>query len=478
MLSGLTLRWQNFTNALAAQTSGTIDDWVKARVAQHQQEDYLLWFDSAADNHPNSRFHILLRRPQFFLQATERGAKVLLNAHAAADAERLQSYCSDRSLLQAANAILVDLQAAISVEPHTELPFNGGFAGYLSYDLGRQIEHLPALNPTEYQLPYAGLGFYTEALVVDKQRQQLWVLAADGHHQAYFDSWLNKASAGATRPFTLTAPWQSNLSRAQYSDRFARVQAYLTAGDCYQINLAQRFSAAYEGSEWQAYDALRRVNGAPFSAFMRLPQSAILSVSPERFLAVDRQRRVETKPIKGTRPRHPDPQQDQRQQEQLRASAKDQAENLMIVDLLRNDLSRSCAPGSIEVPHLFAIESFPAVHHLVSTVVGTLGANNTAFDLFEGAFPGGSITGAPKVRAMEIIEELEPNRRACYCGSMAYFSLCGASDSSITIRTLLAEQNTLYCWAGGGLVIDSEDAAEYQETLDKVARILPVLEQP
>ncbi|MDF4536337.1 aminodeoxychorismate synthase component I, partial [Vibrio parahaemolyticus] len=223
----------------------------------------------------------------------------------------------------------------------------------------------------------------------------------------------------------------------------------------------------YTGSEWQAYLKLEKGNQAPFSAFLRLPQGAILSVSPERFLQVC-DRVIETKPIKGTRPRHADKQQDALLKQDLVSAEKDQAENLMIVDLLRNDIGRVAKPGSVHVPKLFDVESFPAVHHLVSTIRATLDEQYQAADLLRACFPGGSITGAPKVRAMEIIEELEPHRRSAYCGSIGYLSRHGKMDTSITIRTLVAYQKQLYAWAGGGLVADSEGAAEYQETLDKL----------
>ena len=274
--------------------------------------------------------------------------------------------------------------------------------------------------------------------------------------------------------FQLTTPWQSNMQPEQYHEKFEQVQNYLLSGDCYQINLAQRFSAEYTGNEFQAYCALRQENKAPFSAFLRFENSAILSISPERFLRlVDN--KVQSKPIKGTRPRHENAAIDQANADELQNASKDKAENLMIVDLLRNDISRVCTPGSVKVPALFVIESFPAVHHLVSTVEGELNPKYDANDLLRAAFPGGSITGAPKIRAMDIIEELEPNQRSVYCGSIGYISACGNMDTSITIRTLVCHQQQIHCWAGGGVVIDSNVDSEYQETYDKVNKILPIL---
>ncbi|WP_404399596.1 aminodeoxychorismate synthase component I [Idiomarina seosinensis] len=478
MSDGLTLTWQNLTSEVppaALQHSQQLDNWVEQCFAGRRYEPFALWLDSAANEHSDSRYHVLLRRPQFVLSADDYTTRIevmrrQLAMPGALDAE------DERPLLKLAADLLQHLQQQIVTPPQSELPFCGGFAGILGYDLGRQTEALPCENdPDEYQTATACLGFYTEAIVVDKQTRTLWVLAPGRQHQQWLHSWLESAPPGDDK-FELTSRWQSNMTESQYQQKFNQVKAYLRAGDTYQINLAQRFSANYKGDEWQAYQKLRRLNQAPFSAFMRLPDSCLLSVSPERFLAVDKTGKVQTKPIKGTRPRSANPEQDQYQRQRLLESEKDHAENLMIVDLLRNDLSRSCRPGTIDVPKLFAIESFPAVHHLVSTVTGQLQSAAGALDLMRRAFPGGSITGAPKIRAMEIIEELEPHRRSVYCGSIAYFSLDGSSDSSITIRTLLAEQGRLFCWAGGGLVIDSECAAEYQETLDKVAHILPLLE--
>ncbi|WP_224142403.1 aminodeoxychorismate synthase component I, partial [Escherichia coli] len=214
----------------------------------------------------------------------------------------------------------------------------------------------------------------------------------------------------------------------------AQIHDYLHAGDCYQINLTQRFSARYQGDEWQAFLRLNAQNRAPFSAFIRLPDSAILSVSPERFLQLE-QKQISTRPIKGTLPRLADPQADKIQAQKLADSKKDQAENLMIVDLMRNDVGRVALAGSVRVPELFVVEPFPAVHHLVSTITATLPETLNATDLLRACFPGGSITGAPKIRAMQIIEELEPHRRNAYCGSIGYISCCGNMDTSITIRT-------------------------------------------
>ncbi|HDZ8844867.1 TPA: aminodeoxychorismate synthase component I [Aeromonas veronii] len=357
----------------------------------------------------------------------------------------------------------------------THLPFIGGALGLFGYDLGRRFERLPVQAAADIAVPDMAVGIYDWALLRNLATGD-WQLVHWGDEAGLANrlAWLEQQQAKPAPAFALLGAWQSNMSRAEYGEKFARIQAYLAAGDCYQINLTQRFSAPYQGDEWQAYCLLATANKAPFSAFIRLPESALLSLSPERFLLLDG-RHIETKPIKGTRPRHPDPAIDRQVAQELAQADKDRSENLMIVDLLRNDIGRVGRPGSVSVPHLFAVESFPAVHHLVSTIHGELDARWQGVDLLRACFPGGSITGAPKIRAMEIIEELEPQRRNAYCGSIGYLSQHGRMDTSICIRTLIAEAGRLHCWAGGGIIADSDADSEYQETYDKVARILPPL---
>ncbi|MFQ1875742.1 aminodeoxychorismate synthase, component I [Aeromonas veronii] len=357
----------------------------------------------------------------------------------------------------------------------THLPFIGGALGLFGYDLGRRFERLPVQAAADIAVPDMAVGIYDWALLRNVATDD-WQLVHWGDKAGLAKrlAWLEQQQAKPAPTFALQGSWQSNMSRAEYGEKFARIQEYLTAGDCYQINLTQRFSAPYQGDEWQAYCLLATANKAPFSAFIRLPESALLSLSPERFLLLDG-RHIETKPIKGTRPRHPDPAIDRQVARELAQADKDRSENLMIVDLLRNDIGRVSRPGSVSVPHLFAVESFPAVHHLVSTIHGELDARWQGVDLLRACFPGGSITGAPKIRAMEIIEELEPQRRNAYCGSIGYLSQHGRMDTSICIRTLIAEAGRLHCWAGGGIIADSDADSEYQETYDKVARILPPL---
>ncbi|KLN64794.1 aminodeoxychorismate synthase component 1 [Vibrio sp. VPAP30] len=365
----------------------------------------------------------------------------------------------------------VQAQRLPDIEYSGELPFVGGVLGYFAYDLGRRVERLPSIAEQDLVSPDMAIGLYDWAMIVDHQEKSAFVVGVETESRW---QWLCAQETKSNGTFTLSDEWTSNMTKTSYIDKFNQVQEYLRSGDCYQINLAQRFSAPYQGGEWQAYQKLEQVNQGPFSAFIRTEQGAILSVSPERFLQL-KERQIETKPIKGTRPRSADPLTDRNAAVELAHAEKDQAENLMIVDLLRNDVGRVAKPGSVHVPKLFDIESFPAVHHLVSTICAELDTQYSASDLLKASFPGGSITGAPKIRAMEIIEELEPHRRSAYCGSIGYISRHGRMDTSITIRTLVAENGTIHVWAGGGLVADSQCESEYQETLDKLSRILPVL---
>jgi para-aminobenzoate synthetase component 1 len=357
-----------------------------------------------------------------------------------------------------------------------DLPFAGGLIGYLAYDFGRRLERFDVAATDDLHLPDAQLGLYAWALISDHQLQtsQLMFHPAlpDDERQRLIALFEAPAAREHGKSFSLAHAMTADWSPSQYRAAFERIQTYIHAGDCYQINLTQRFRAPFQGDEWAAYQALRAACPTPFSAFMPLAGGgALLSLSPERFIQA-RRGRVEARPIKGTRPRGRTPAEDAVNGAELLASAKDRAENLMIVDLLRNDLGRTCRIGSVAVPQLFALESYPNVHHMVSSVTGELAAGKDALHLIEGSFPGGSITGAPKIRAMQIIDEVEPHRRAFYCGSMLYLDVRGEMDSSIAIRSLLVKNGQVTCWGGGAVVADSRWEDEYAESLTKVRVLL------
>ena len=361
------------------------------------------------------------------------------------------------------------------------LPFYGGAIGYFAYDLARRLERLPSLAHDEENIPEMVIGIYDWAVIVDHLERRSWLVGL-GRDPSTLARWPHLCHSFSQIPiinwphenFSVISETRSNLDRPAYTQAFRRIQHYIREGDCYQVNLAQRFSAECKGSPWTAYETLRHINPAPFSAFLNFPSVQILSSSPERFLKCA-DGTVETKPIKGTRPRSPNPEEDMYSLQALQESLKDRAENLMIVDLLRNDIGKNCQPGSVHVPHLFATESYTTVHHLVSTVRGKLVSGQHALDLLRGCFPGGSITGAPKIRAMEIIEELEPHRRGIYCGSIGYIGYDGNMDSNIAIRTLIHSDRRIRFYAGGGITVDSDAEKEYQECYHKAAAMLTLL---
>lgn len=374
---------------------------------------------------------------------------------------------------------IVEEHLAETLAEPAELPFFGGAIGFFSYDLGRRIERLPTTAARDLDVPELYIGIYDWAAVVDHHDQRAWVVCPEDS-AVDLGSWAKRLDykqpvtpAAFATNFQVVEPAEADISFDEYARQFARIKDYIKNGDCYQVNYAQRFTAAVEGRPWDAYRRLRNLNAAPFSAYIKLQDATVLSSSPERFLKLEKGL-VETKPIKGTAPRSDDVLADKALAEKLASSEKDRAENVMIVDLMRNDIGKSCAIGSVEVSKLFAIESFAKVHHLVSTVNGRLAENKTATDLLRGCFPGGSITGAPKLRAMEIIEELEPTRRSVYCGAIGYIGFDGTMDTNIAIRTLLHQDDHMYCWAGGGIVADSGLNSEYQESLDKAAAMLDV----
>ncbi|MFZ2302900.1 MAG: aminodeoxychorismate synthase component I [Gallionella sp.] len=363
----------------------------------------------------------------------------------------------------------------------TDVPFAGGALGYWGYDLARRMMVLPDIAQAVGQLPDMAIGIYDWAVVLDHRQHTARLVS----HQRFAETAqllpqiLSRLQSGLPLPsdtFRVHGEITSNFTHDNYAAAFATVQDYLRAGDCYQVNLAQCFSVEADGDAFCAYLALRCLSPAPYSAFLNLPQAQILCASPERFVSVQNGK-VETRPIKGTRPRGSDMQQDRLLAEELHKHPKDRAENLMIVDLLRNDLGKSCVAGSVRVPRLFEVESFANVHHLVSTVEGRLAAGRDALNVLCDCFPGGSVTGAPKLRAMQIIEQLEPGRRGVYCGAIGYVGFDGNMDSNIAIRTLVYGGGKVDCWAGGGIVADSNLEEEYQETLHKASAMLRLLRQ-
>ena len=366
-------------------------------------------------------------------------------------------------------------------------PFQGGIAGYIGYDWGAALERVtrPSADPFTPQVADVLLAYYDWVIAWDHLEARAWLITTATPERAAERVARVQERLQAPPPAirdhqapTPTPP-QSNVTRAEYEAGVSRIRDYIAAGDVYQVNLAQRFHAPFNGSGLALYRRLRARNPAPFGAFLEFDAAAIASISPERFVRLDpATRTAEARPIKGTRPRGATPTRDAALAAELLTSEKDRAENVMIVDLLRNDLGKVCRPGSVRVPALFALESHPTVHHLVSTVTGELADGMDAFDVLRAVFPGGSVTGAPKIRAMEIIAELERAPRGVYCGAIGYISTTGAMDFNIPIRTIVIHDGTATFHVGAGIVWDSEPAAEYDETLAKARTMIEALTSP
>jgi para-aminobenzoate synthetase component 1 len=464
---------------------------------------YRLFLDSAARGSRLGRYSFLTADPSFVVRAKGTHVECVDRSGAARAVPHADALDVVRSLLAPHR---VDAVPGLP-------PFQGGAAGYIGYDWGLTLERLPSPLYDDLALPDVVLGLYDWVIAWDHAESRAWLVSA-GLPETAPEARTRRAKARAAavrdrlaraeresrsvqvgaaivreRDELTTAPsypvekgwWnpgvalRSSFTHEDYLAAVARVREYIFAGDIFQANLSQRFEVPLSEAPWTLYRRLRTRNAAPFAAYVELPEAVLLSASPERFLRVDAAGHVETRPVKGTRPRGVGPEHDAALGQVLTESAKDRAENLMIVDLLRNDLSRVCAPGTVRVPELFALERYATVHHLVSTVVGDLAPGADATDLLRAAFPGGSITGAPKLRAMEIIAELEPSRRGVYCGSIGYWSVTGELDTSIAIRTAVARGGRVYFSAGGGIVADSDPELEYRETLDKARGIIDVL---
>jgi para-aminobenzoate synthetase component I len=373
-------------------------------------------------------------------------------------------------------------------------PFAGGLVGYLSYDLGRRLEVMPTIARVDQHLPVMRLALHDWAIAWDRRTATTWlaIRALDGdvagarrreeaviaRVEAFLEGRLPDPSPvprfADPREGVIPAAFISATPRAAWMDGVEAVRAAIGRGEIYQANLTRRLEAAYRGDPWHIFRRLRTGDPALFAAYLDIGPSpatgaprALLSASPEPFLSVDDSGTVSTDPIKGTRPRGRTPAEDRALLRELLASRKDQAENVMIVDVLRNDLGRVCEPGSVRVPRLLRPERTATVQHLVTTVTGRLAPGNDAFDLLAASFPGGSITGAPKIRAMEIIEGLEPVRRGPYCGSMLWLGPDGRLGSSILIRTFVADGERLTLHVGGGITYRSDPAAEWDETVAK-----------
>jgi para-aminobenzoate synthetase component 1 len=430
---------------------------------------YRIFFDSAGRPGKYARYSFVAADPVSVI--TARGSSIEVRAGTG----ELKHESRGNVLLE-----VRQLLSDIVLPPVPDLPpFQGGAAGYIGYEFGAGLEHVPASSGDDLTVPDVCLGIYDAVFSWDHVSGRAWLVSRSEERLAFF---LAKAEAtGAARearePGSISPPQiSSSLSRNAYREAIQRIREYIAAGDIFQANFAQRFRAAFDGDSWDLYLALRERNPAPFASYFETGDVTIVSASPERFIRIDSSRSAETRPIKGTRPRMASIPEDNLSRQELSSSEKDNAEHVMIVDVLRNDLSRVCKTGSVKVTSLAEPEAHPTVHHLVSTIKGDLRDGCDAIDLLLASLPGGSITGAPKIRAMHIIAELEPVRRDVYCGCMLYLTPSGEMDSSIVIRTFLARNQTVFFSAGGGIVADSDPELEFEETLHKAAALFAALE--
>lgn len=374
---------------------------------------------------------------------------------------------------------LADALKKFNVATHPGLPpFQGGMAGFISYDALHYLEKIPRHRLNDMSFSDFVFGVYDLVLAYDHSLKRAWIFSSGlpevdtkqrmqraEKRAVWFRNEIAKAKSLSIAAIQ-SGPLQSNFTPSVYQAAVRKVKEYILNGDIFQANISQRFKAPFYSHPFDLYQRLRAINPSPFSAYLHFDNEMIVSASPERFLKLS-DHQVFTSPIKGTRPRGKNETEDKHLANELLHSEKDRAENTMIVDLLRNDLSRVCEPLTVSVPRLCGLESFSTVHHLVSDVTGKLQAEYTAVDLLKAAFPGGSVTGAPKIRAMEIIAEIEPTTRGPYCGSIGYLGFNGDMDFSITIRTFAIKDQQLTFQAGGAIVLESDPENEYEETLTK-----------
>jgi para-aminobenzoate synthetase component 1 len=457
---------------------------------QVRGEPGLVLLRSALFDSPQARYSFLAARP--FLTFRSFGS-------------RCELHSLDRSEMQYGNPwhLLDSLMSRYELLEELDLPFPlGGCIGYWGYDLKNFVEpKLPRRAINDLELPDCHVGFYDSLVVFDHRLAKTWIvstgLGSDGSRseriavqRAEFwrallrgesSSQLRDTDRSATRAASSNSGSEStissNLTRDEFLARVHRAQSYIRAGDIYQVNLSHRLSAPFPSSGWQLFHNLSKVSPAPFSAFIDCGDFQLCSSSPELFLRLSGGH-IQTRPIKGTRPRSSDPTRDAQLTYELQTSSKEMAELVMITDLLRNDLGKVCEFGSVQVPDLVRLERFPQVQHLVSTVEGSLRSSMTHFAAFASCFPGGSITGAPKFRAMEIIDELEPIARGPYTGALGYLGFNRESQLSIAIRTAVCKNGAAYFHAGAGIVADSVPAAEYDETLAKARGFVQALPLP
>ena len=441
------------------------------------ERPFSFWLDSGMDPQKLGRYSFMGSDP--FLVMRSRGDEIKLIKDGVE--EKRQGNPFD---------VLGELLKAYTIKDSgSAIPFTGGAVGYFSYDLCHFIEKLPTKAGDDLKLPECYLGFYDAVVAFDHLENKTYLVSTgfpeieEGKRKKRAEARLNEIrnlvmlappSQVVQKPIRKGLKLKSNFTHEGYLEAVVKAREYICAGDIFQVNLSQRLEVDINTTSYELYKRLRIINPAPFANYFNFDGVSIVGASPERFLKVKGDW-VETRPIKGTRPRGRAPEEDKALAEDLQKSVKDRAENIMIVDLERNDIGRVCRYGTVKVKELAILETYPTVFHLTSTVVGQMREGKGVSDLLKATFPGGSITGAPKVRAMEIIDELEPTRRSVYTASLGYISFSGDTDLNIVIRTFIVKDGKAYFQVGGAVVYDSEAEAEYIETLDKAKALIQAL---
>lgn len=434
---------------------------------QIKDRDYAFFLDSSKTHEAFGKYSFVGFDP--LLTYKVKGDKVFIS-------EEGKTLCTTENAFDALNRLY--LKYAIPYE--APYPFVGGFVGYLGYDLCHHVEVLPKTAQDKVDIPDAFLGLYDGIVIFDHEKKETLIAALGLKKDAQTRIMEIEALIREAKEMM---PWCENtpcvaipsVSKGQYIKSVQAVRDFIQNGDVYQVNYTQHFKVPLSVPAWDIYKKLRRVNPAPFSTYLNFGEGILASSSPERFIKIEKGR-IETRPIKGTMPRYPDDlEKDLATQKTLLNSEKDQSELLMIVDLERNDIGKVAKVGTVKVPELFCLETYETVHHLVATVVGELETSKSVVDCLKATFPGGSITGAPKIKAMEVIDRLEPVCRNVYTGSIGYLGLNGDVDLNIVIRTLVIKDSQAYFGVGGGVVWDSDPLSEYEESLTKAKALLKAL---
>lgn len=437
-----------------------------------KDQEYSFFLDSGMDHNKLGEFSFIGANPFLVFKSTDRDIEIFKNGEV--EQKKGDPFAEIKKIL-----------ANYKIDYKTEIPFVGGAVGYLSYDLCHHIEDLPRTAIRDVEVPDMYFGLYDGVICIDHRGQSDKVYVASlgikDNEENVVNNLITEIRSAEKAGVEISIPavskkktFKSNFTRDEFVNSVKKVQDYIESGDIYITNLTQRYNCELEETPYELYAKLREINPAPFASYMDFGEVQIVGSSPERFIKI-RDRIIETRPIKGTRPRGKTPEEDKRNSEELVNSEKDKSELLITVDLERNDLGKISKTGTVEVTELFHLEEYPTVFHLVSTIIGEVKDEYDAVDCIKATFPGGSITGSPKIRSMEVIDELEPTQRNIYTGSVGYIGFNGDLDLNIVIRTVVCKDNKAYFQVGGGMTWDSDAEEEYQETLDKAKAMMDAL---